>query len=287
MTITQGVFLKQETPLPKLIFEAQGHFVKLQWSIGSLSQKIVRATRGSISAFSRKSRKRLLEMCARLDLAQIVREKPVIFITLTYAAQFPSTEVSKQHLRAFLERIRRFAPDASGIWRLEYQERGAPHYHLILFNLPFLSKRELTAMWGEIVGLEWWDTSRLLPRPPMTRIESIKQPRKAMAYVSKYVAKHEDSSSDSGFNDVPYLHAGRWWGIFNKEKLQFAELVEIVIDAPISSMEQVLFQFKRLMAKKWRRANKFGRHRGASLFVDYVDCWHDAFLWSVTQYSQP
>lgn len=285
MSITPDAFLKQETSLPKLIFEAQGHLVKIKWTVGSLSQKAIHATRGAISTFSRKSRKRLLEMCARLDLAQIVREMPVIFVTLTYPAQFPSTEQAKQHLRAFLERIRRLAPDASGIWRLEYQERGAPHFHLILFNLPYIPKRELTAMWGAIVGLQFWDNSQALPRPPMTRIEAIRQPRKAMAYVSKYVAKHDDSGSSSGFNDVPYLHAGRWWGVFNREKMQFAELLVLQISATVNSMEQVLFQYKRLMAKKWYRANRYGRHRGASLFVDYVDCWHDAFLWSITQYS--
>ena len=286
MSITPDAFLKQETTAPKLIFEAQGHYVQIKWSIGSLSQRVIRATRGAVTAFSRKSRKRLLELCARLDLAQIVRGMPVIFITLTYAAQFPSTEQSKQHLRAFLERIRRFAPDASGIWRIEYQERGAPHYHLILFNLPFLPKRELTAMWGEIVGLQFWDFSKELPRPPMTRIEAIRSPRKAMAYVSKYVAKSDgDSGSDSGFNDVPYLHAGRWWGVFNREKLQFAAASNIVLTLPVEQLEQVLFQFRRLMAKKYSPANHYGRHRGASLFVDYVDCWHKAFLWSITQYS--
>ena len=286
VSITSDATLKQAAAAPKLIFEAQGHYVQIKWSIGSLSQRVIRATRGAVTAFSRKSRKRLLELCARLDLAQIVREMPVIFITLTYAAQFPSTEQSKQHLRAFLERIRRFAPDASGIWRIEYQERGAPHYHLILFNLPFLPKRELTAMWGEIVGLQYWDNSQALPRPPMTRIEAIRSPRKAMAYVSKYVAKSDsDSGSDSGFNDVPYLHAGRWWGVFNREKLQFAEALAIVLTLPLESLQQVLFQYRRLMAKKYYRANRYGRLRGASLFVDSSRCWHDAFLWAINEYS--
>ena len=287
MSITPLAYQTQATVAPRLIFEAQGHYVQLKWSIGSLSQRVIRSTRGAISTFSRKSRKRLLELCARLDLAQIVRQMPVIFITLTYPEQFPSTEQSKQHLRVFLERIRRFAPDASGIWKLEYQERGAPHYHFIFFNLPYLPKSELKQWWAEIVGVEYLDYSSGKPRPPMTRIESIRQPRKAMAYVSKYVAKHEDSSAVSVFNDVPYLHAGRWWGIFNREKLQFAELVETVLSLPVEQLEQVLFQFRRLMAKKYRRANKYGRHRGASLFVDYARCWQDAFQWSVNQYTRP
>lgn len=271
---------------PKILFEAQGHYVLVKWSVGSLTQKIVHATRGKIAEFSTRSRKRLLEMCARLDLARIVMSMPVIFITLTYAAQFPSTEQSKQHLRAFLERIRRLAPEASGVWRLEYQERGAPHYHLIFFNLPYLPKRDLQAMWAEIVGLEFWDWTGDKPRPPMTRIEAIRHPRRAMAYVSKYVAKHDGGSSDSGFNDVPYLHAGRFWGIFNKEKLQFASGVSVLLSLPVAALEQVLFQYKRLMAKKWRRANRFGRHKGASIFVDYADAWHDAFKWAITEYAK-
>lgn len=271
---------------PKLKFEAQGHYVVVKWSetpSTKFNQKPVNGTRGKIAEFSPRSRKRMLEMVARLDLAGQVSQRPIIFITLTYAAQFPSAEASKQHLRAFLERIRRFAPDASGVWRLEFQERGAPHYHFIFFNLPYLPKAELTSIWGDIIGIEWWDTSRGQPRPPMTRIEAIRNPRKAMAYVSKYVAKN--SPSDSGFNDVPYLHAGRFWGVFNKENLPFAQLVAIVLSAESASIDVILFQFKRLMAKKWSRANKFGRLKGASVFVDYASCWKDAFLWSVMEYG--
>lgn len=284
MSITQTWLPGQAAAEQKIIYEHQGHYVAVRWSNGSFPQKVTSTTRGKIEHFSKRSRKRLLEMCARLDLARIVSEMPVIFVTLTYAAQFPSTEQSKQHLRAFLERIRRIAPDASGVWRLEYQERGAPHYHLIFFNLPYVPKRELQSMWGEIVGLQFWDRTGEKLRPPMTRIEAIRNPRHAMAYVSKYVAKHEDSGSDSGFNDVPYLHAGRFWGIFNREKLPFAEVVSVILAAAAGDIEQVLWQFKRLMAKKWKRANRFGRHKGASLFVDYVRCWHDAFQWAMSEY---
>jgi hypothetical protein len=284
MSITPSVINGKQF-LPKLKFEAQGHLVKIKWSVGALTRFPNKSTRGIVTEFSRKSRKRLLEMTARIDLKSVTLRNPVIFVTLTYGSAFPSGEASKPHMKAFLERIRRFAPDASGFWRLEYQKRGAPHYHFIFFNLPYIPKEDLQRWWSEIIGEEFWDTSNGGLRYPFTRIEAIKTPRQVMYYVSKYVAKHDAGSVDSGFINVPYSHAGRFWGVFNRENLPFAELMTMTLQAETVSMDTLLFQFKRLMSKKWKRANKFGKLKGASIFVDFVDCWHDAFLWCLMEYA--
>jgi len=40
----------------------------------------------------------------------------------------------KAHLRTFLARLKRKWPMCTGwLWRLEFQRRGAPHFHLVLF----------------------------------------------------------------------------------------------------------------------------------------------------------
>lgn len=272
---------------PVLKFEAQGHYVSLRYHEPRLQPMKRGSTRGRVTTFSRRSRKRLLEKTARLDLAGIVKTKPIVFLTLTYGQNYPKPKQAKVHLRTMWKRIARLSPEASGIWRMEFQDRGAPHFHIILFNLPFISKEVVKTIWGEIIGIEYWDTSKEEAQEPFTRIEAIRNPRKAMAYVSKYVAKRPDESS--GFNHVPYLTAGenvgRLWGVFNGKALPFAELCKYTIQLSRDIAHPVLWQYKRLMSNQWKFANRSGRFKGASLFVDYVDCWQRAFLWCLLEYN--
>ena len=180
-----------------------------------------RTRRGKITDFSGQSRRRLLDLFHRFA----VTTKPV-FLTLTYGEDYPDAKTAKNQLRAFLERIRRFVPQGktSCVWRMEFQERGAPHFHLIFFNLPFIKKEAIQRMWGSIIRQD----------RPFTRIEMIRSHRALMGYVSKYIAK-VNPSEDSGFNSPTYLHAyiqkhgeyvGRMWGVFNRDNLPFAELIE-------------------------------------------------------------
>lgn len=170
--------------------------------------------RGEVSGFSPKSRKRLLELFATLDL-----KKGCVFITLTYPAHYPNAKRAKNDLRAFFERLRRLQPQCAAIWRLEFQERGAPHFHLLVFNLPFLPKEEIQRWWSEIIDYD----------RPFTRIELIRDSKKSIGYVAKYVAK-PTPEVNSGFNYETYLHAGRTWGCFQKSKLPFGERTAITAD---------------------------------------------------------
>lgn len=188
--------------------------------------------RGEVSGFSKKSRKRLLELFASLEPI-----KKSVFITLTYPKEFPDVKTAKSHLRAFLERIRRLSASACGVWRLEFQKRGAPHFHLIMWRLPFIKKEDIQAWWGEIIGAS----------SPFTRIELILNNKKLMSYCAKYIAKPtttEELEGECGFNLNPYLHAGRVWGCFRKELFPFAEPITAEIE-----MEPEIFLALREVAK--------------------------------------
>lgn len=278
--------------IPSISVEVQGSRIALRYkdNLKAKERRHGKSKRGAITAFSRKSRKRLLDLAASFDLAQVLAKRPVIFITLTYGQNWPDAKTAKKHLDNFKKRIARFAPEASGIWRLEFQKRGAPHFHFILFNMPYLPKDVLAEAWGEIVGREFWDTSGDLIKEPFTRIEALKTPRRAFYYLSKYVAKlpeeavleDERSEDDSGFNTVPYFTAeewiGRFWGILNRDTLPFAELLETVSDCD-ETVERAFFQFRRLMAKKWKAAKHFGKHKGATIYAwDNAECWLDAWI---------
>lgn len=130
--------------------------------------------------------------------------------TLTYPSEYPrSGRVVKAHFRAFIERFRRYikglygesASDWSVFWFLEFQSRGAPHFH---FFTNYTIPRDVLAMWWyDIVSSG--DQRHLLAG---TRIEYLRAGRSgAIAYASKYAAKVEQKAVPPGFEDV-----GRFWG---------------------------------------------------------------------------
>jgi len=239
-TFAPGFVHPEHKPLyrPTLKLEFQGKFVAAAVRYPS-DRKYSRAKRGKVTTFSLNSRKRMFDMFHKLE----VKTKP-IFVTLTYMEKWPDAKTAKNHLRAFLERIRRKYPNAAGIWRMEFQERGAPHFHIIFFSLPFWKKENVQAAWAEIIGER--------NRSPFTRIEQIKSHRGVMAYVSKYVAKLQDDGI-SGFNSLTYLHAyrakygesiGRVWGKFEAVNLPFA--ASIILERDYVPAE--FYKFRALAA---------------------------------------
>lgn len=83
-------------------------------------------------------------------------------VTLTYGEQFPDWGMSKHHLnrlgKHFVSRIifdygieKWFA-----VWRLEFQLRNAPHYHILLYTDLPLNEHDFharaTKFWLECVG---------------------------------------------------------------------------------------------------------------------------------------
>lgn len=205
--------------------------------------------RGKVTVFSAGSRRRLLQKTARLEIEKAV------FITLTYPQRFPSGSDAKKHLRALFERLRRRYPKSSAMWRLEYQKRGAPHFHLIFFNLPFLPFKTLRTWWSEIIS-DYVDDDQ-----PFVRIELIRSARGAMYYVSKYVAKVTD---DGLFNILTYPHAGRWWGVFNKDYLPWA--TRQIIRITMSNYRR-LDAVKLLMRSVWAGLPP-DRGKGAVIYTD-------------------
>lgn len=179
-----------------------------------------RGRRGDVDTFSKQSRMRMLRMLARLHPpANKGYRHRCVFVTLTSREVFHPRQ-AKEYLRAFLKRLERRFPKIALVWRLEYQERGAPHFHLVIYNVPYIDKEYIQECWGEIIGQE----------RPFTRIESIKTYKHLVNYVSKYAGKVDSV----GFNNGAYLaahpgsayadqSAGRVWGWFNKHLLPLAD----------------------------------------------------------------
>lgn len=156
-----------------------------------------RGRRGLTDGLSRQSRARLLRLVNSIDMDRH-RRRP-LFLTLTYPENWPASPlIAKRHLRALWERMRRgwMQSDRAGrgervnvrhaaaIWRLEEQDRGAPHFHLIIFNMRYIDRHWISRAWYEVVGSG--DDEHLRAG---TSIEYPDYWEKAGSYVAKYIAK--------------------------------------------------------------------------------------------------
>jgi hypothetical protein len=135
-----------------------------------------------------------------------------VMCTLTYPGEFPRDgRVVKRHLDCFVKRAFRYWVEGrepkSCFWFLEFQERGAPHFHLFLnFTIPAVL---VSQWWYEIVGSG--DERHLLAG---TRIEAMRSGRYGtVSYASKYAAKVEQKEVPPNFVNV-----GRFWGIYGDRR---------------------------------------------------------------------
>lgn len=133
-------------------------------------------------------------------------------VTLTYPFAYPTNGTeTKNHLRRFLQEVQRWdartKPEASArhsaFWFLEFQERGAPHYHIFFNRAP--DKSWVSQRWYDIVGSD--DIRHLYAG---TRTERLTQGRSGtISYASKYAAKLVQKVAPPGFENV-----GRFWGVY-------------------------------------------------------------------------
>lgn len=194
--------------------------------------------RGTITDFSNRSRKRMLEATA------MVRQDWQWFVTLTYPGKFERFGLVKRDLDSLLKAIARQFPNAGALWRMELKPRqsGAsegeivPHFHILLTgtgeNITESSiRRWIKASWSRIVG-----------ESVRTQCDKIYSRSMAVSYVAKYAAKPSD-----------YTQPGEWgrhWG-------QRGELDKTpIITMNITTMEYI--ELRRYW-RKWlkRRKNRF------------------------------
>lgn len=235
----------------------------VEWNQGSSRLKASRGSdgvqrgggqRGSVQGFSEQSRRRLLQTigCVRRDV-------PLpMFVTLTYPDCFPSPAQAKKNLEAFRQRLKRAFPGVGAIWKLEPQERGAPHFHLLVWGVECESLFEFTVQaWFEIAGQGdinhlLFHRGRLGNRPC---VEPVRTWKGVWFYAAKYLGKT--------FEIENWKWPGRFWGIINRECIPFGELQSVEVD------QQVVTQVMRYGR---RYAGLPYRSQGQTLFCD-VSQW--------------
>ncbi len=201
-------------------FEAQGSLLHMKIKGRQSVPPPHDHKRGIIRVFSRASRRRLMRFLARLKTRKI----RATFITLTFT-EVVSNERAKMVFKRFSMRLRRRFEKVSVVWRMEFQDRGAIHFHLLCFNCPFWAQKELQKTWEDCT-----EESRSI-----VHIKLVHGARSVMAYISKYIAKPDERSEIPSLDDVSYQHgsagglAGRFWGWINKELLPLGQKYEGVL----------------------------------------------------------
>jgi hypothetical protein len=187
--------------------------------------------RGTVNTFSRQSRARAIQTLQSIDKKKISTR--IFFVTLTYPEVFPHLHSScKKHLDTLSKRIARTFPESFFFWRMEYQKRGAPHFHLILFfpdsyitpDTALNSVRAwFSASWYEICNTG--DPKHLLAG---TNVSLMRSWKGISHYASKYFAKVDQTESKCTLKD----QAGRFWGIFGRAFMPL-DIYEHYISSPV------------------------------------------------------
>lgn len=177
--------------------------------------------RGIITEMSRKSRRGLLVLLNRLEYTG-----DTSFLTLTFHG-VPTLSQSNAAFKRFRAWFMKRLPNASAVWRREKQPgRGSFHFHLLVFNVPYIPQAELQDIWTRCTQED----------RSIVHVRRVHNRKHALAYVSKYIAKVPPAEKVTSLELSPYLQqpekpsVGRAWGWINADALPFAEAERIVID---------------------------------------------------------
>lgn len=69
------------------------------------------------------------------------------FLTLTFADNKTDVKECNVLFKAFIRKLRTFEPKLKYLAVIEFQERGAVHYHVLL-NIPYIPQETLQDLWG-------------------------------------------------------------------------------------------------------------------------------------------
>lgn len=168
-----------------------------------------------IAKFSRSSLYRVLFLVSETE----VRFKSML--TLTYPKEYPmSGRECKKHLNKLLVWMRT-KMTFEYLWFMEFQVRGAPHFHVLLdFQVQDDLKAELASKWAKYVAHKQDESvyhKVFRVHNHKSAWQNIRNPDGARRYVAKYAAKAKQKTPGD-IEDV-----GRFWGASREVKNSIGE----------------------------------------------------------------
>lgn len=168
--------------------------------------------RGKITGFSAESRLRMLKFMHSITF------EGGLLITLTYPKDYPTgAAVYKKHLQNFRRQFEAAYGKNRTIWKLEYQERGAPHYHLLVFDARHVDIKECSWLWYiSRGGIYFEGLSNGFDVKSAWKEDGVSN---VGAYVGKYISKETLPETEE---DLKYT--GRFWGYWNMPDVKKYEI---------------------------------------------------------------
>lgn len=187
---------------------------------------------GVITCWSRRSRSRMVERIAEIDWKPLLAKGIPAMVTLTYPGDWlavaPSGRAVKRHMEVFRKRFARaWGEPLVGLWKLEFQRRGAPHIHC--FIVPPSGRADgmsfptwLSRVWADVVAHPDPEQRRrhLLAGTGVDRAEGLRalDPRRLAVYFLKHSSKNQDDKEYQHIVPEPWRQPGRgpgrFWGVW-------------------------------------------------------------------------
>lgn len=198
-------------------------------------EKSERPLRGNISTFSSEARVRMM-----YTISKVRRDLLPSFVTLTYPKEYSEDARDWKHnLKLITKTILRKFPSASGIWKLEPQRRGAPHYHLLVWGVPLCELRGLIPYaWNDLVAPSnvehlRWHLGKI-GNGNVHCVQEVRTQKQMYMYVVKYISK----AAIEGWQYV-----GKWWGIFGRKNLPLGD--EVIFEINEKNADDIIRYMRR------------------------------------------
>lgn len=222
--------------------------------------------RGSITGISQASRRRMLRTLLRLDYNLTCAD----WVTLTYHREWGrGPEVWHAHLDRWIQQLQAdyssFGPSA--FWVLEFQKRGAPHFHPLVIWRRSPAEHQFRSWtlrtWHEIAEPTSEEHSRAGTRVDRIRSGDRQGARRILFYLVKYSSKQAQKRAlDPETGEL--CPTGRMWG--KTRDLPQTELASIHLDA---SETAILLRRLRRWGRRSRYLSRMGkRYNGGTVIGD-------------------
>ncbi len=200
--------------------------------------------RGEITCWSRASVRRFMLMTKNAACEWKV------LITLTYPSEYTGDgKVIKTHLNSFLQYLRR--RKALYCWVLEFQRRGAPHFHILVSD--YVPKDEIAERWFSIV-----DSGDKKHLRAGTRVEGVgKDATKLLRYLFSYLKKADQKRVPEDYEGV-----GRFWGSTRGLLQEVGKIVARCHEFEARKVLRIVRKYYERKIKGWGFTWKWAKQRG-------------------------
>ena len=183
------------------------------------------------------------------------KQRPV-FITLTLPGRDWEQIDYQDAFKRWRERLCQYVPGVWGFWVIEYQKRGAIHYHLALDREAILQVSGSLKAFKPWVSQSWYESVGSGQEDHLKAGTNGRYCKSLPTYLAKEKGKRMPPDVD---NEAAPRHTGQFWGKIGRKfiKTHQIENVKEVTEAEFQHFQKVLESYWRPLLTE--RARKSGR----------------------------